>query len=63
MQTVQEITQVIKDAGWIGVTGFGIFLFYKFAVVSVVSYSLIKTINKVVDALVTSHNKREETKF
>lgn len=60
MQTIGELLKLTKEVGWMGIVGFGAFLAYKISITAIISYSLIKTVNKVVDSLFSKKNDNAE---
>ena len=55
MDPILEITKdmlvTIVTGGWIAFAGFGVFLAYKLAFTGLVSWTVIKSISKIIDAV------------
>lgn len=59
MDLLNDLINLIKDGGWIAVVGFGIFLAYKISMTSIISYSLVKIVTKVIDAYHRETDRQE----
>lgn len=48
---MNELIEILKTGSWITFAGFGAYLAYKLAVVTVISVTVLKTIGKIVQLL------------
>jgi len=49
INVLQEIMGVIKEAGWIGVALFGLWMLQRLIYVSVIGFSVYKVVSKVIE--------------
>ena len=59
IDAIKEILQTVKDAGWMGVSIFAIWIMQRLLYVSILGFSVYKVVCKVVDLIHAKSTKLE----
>lgn len=51
MEALKEVVGLFETGGWVAFSGFGIYLGYKLAFTTVICYSVLNVIRKIIDYL------------
>ena len=56
MEMLREVMGMFQTGGWIAFSGFGLYLGYKLAFTTVICYSIVNVIRKIIDYLQSRHD-------
>lgn len=60
-ELIQSFFSTVATGGWIALTGFGAYLAYNLAVVTVITVGCVKAVNKIMDVILS--RRTDEQKF